>query len=357
MSARVLHFIPSLGSGGAERQLSLLAPAMVAAGATIGVAYGTGGPNLSSLQASDVETFSLPARSHHDPRVVLDLRHLIRAWRPDLVQTWIVQMDVFGGLAARWTGVPWIVSERCSAELYGRHWKTTLRHRLAHGACAVIANSEGGVDHWRALGFQGSMHVVRNGVSPPNRTTPSDTLGLDGHPLLLAVGRLSEQKNIGVLVDALGAALARLPTHHALILGDGPLRAEASQRIEAGPARGRIHLGGVSGHVGYWLGRADAFVSASLFEGHPNVVIEAASAGCPMVVSDIVAHREVVDEHAALYAAPTDMPALAEAIVRCVDDRPAARERAERARAAVAGLTFDAAAARYLQIYAELLKR
>ncbi|MBX3601726.1 MAG: glycosyltransferase [Rubrivivax sp.] len=348
---RVLHVIPSMSAGGAERQLALLAPALAAAGAQVAVAYGAGGPNLSLLQRGAVDLLPLRRRAHHDPRLLLDLTSLIRRWRPDVVQTWILQMDVLGGLAAHWAGVPHVLSERCSAELYADDWKNRLRVRIGRRARAIVANSQGGIDYWREVGASVPMHLVRNGVSPADRTPPTDMFGTSGHPLLLAVGRLSEQKNVSTLVDALARALVRLPGHHALILGEGPLRDAIAARIAAGPVPGRIHLGGVSPSVGWWMEHADAFVSASLYEGHPNVVIEAAAAGCPLILSDIAAHREVLDAGAALFAAPHDAVALAECIVEAAQDRAAAAIRAARAKQDVAGLTIEAAAVRYLGIY------
>lgn len=356
MSVKVLHLIPSLSAGGAERQLSLLAPAMAAAGAKIAVAYGADGPNLPALQDGNVDLVALPRRKHHDPRVVTDIRRLILNWRPQLVQTWILQMDVMGGLAAHWAGVPHVLSERCSAALYTADWKNRLRQRIGRRASAIIANSQGGLDYWRGLGLQRNLHLVRNGVSPIVCSPPVNDLGLAGQPLLLAVGRLSEQKNIGVLIDAFNIALAELPAHHALILGEGPLRTSAEQRIAGSAAADRIHLGGVSKEVGWWLSRADAFVSASLFEGHPNVVIEAAAANCPLVLSEIAAHREVVDDNSALYAVPQDAAALGRRIVESVRDRSASQLRAASAHRAVAGLSFEVAAAKYLGIYRELLQ-
>lgn len=348
---RILHLIPSMSAGGAERQLALLAPALAAAGARVGVAYGAGGPNLSLLQRGAVDLLPLPARAHHDPRLLLDLTSLIRRWRPDVVQTWILQMDVLGGLAARWTGVPHVLSERCSAELYADDWKSRLRVRIGRRARAIVANSQGGLDYWRALGVRVPLHLVRNGVSPADGAPPPATFGVAGHPLLLAVGRLSEQKNVFVLVDALSRALVRLPGHQALVLGEGPLRGAIEAQVASGPVPGRIHLGGVSPSVGWWMERADAFVSASLYEGHPNVVIEAAAAGCPLVLSDIPAHREVVQPDAALFAPPHDPDALADRIVEAARDRAAAAGRAARARQGVADLTIEAAAGRYLGIY------
>ena len=57
----------------------------------------------------------------------------------------------------------------------------------------------------------------------------------------------------------------------------------------------RVRLVGFVPDAWAWMKRASVLVSPSLFEGHPNVVLEAAACGCPLVVSDIPAHREFLD--------------------------------------------------------------
>lgn len=356
MKPRLLHLIPTLGAGGAERQLSLLAPAMAQRGVECHVAFSQGGVNLERLRRSSVALHPLPQRRHHDPRIAVDLWRLMRNIRPQLVQTWLLQMDVMGGLAAMAAGIPVLLSERSAAALYERGWKMALRAALGRRARAIVANSQGGIDYWRSQRARGPLHLVRNCISPAADTPPEDDLGLALQPLILFAGRLSHEKNIPALVDALALALRQLPSHHALLFGEGPLRDDAQARIEASGLAARMHLAGFSQHLGFWLRRAEVFVSASHFEGHPNVVIEAAAAGCPMVLSDIPAHREVVSDRAALYGSPERPADLAKHIVCTVTGREAAIQRAAEARAATADLTLDRAVERYLKIYNEVLQ-
>jgi len=146
---KILHLIASFGSGGAERQLSLLAPAMVEAGLDVHVAYCADGPNLNPLLHSGVQLHKLPSKGNYNPLLALEIYRLIRKLRPDVVQTWLLQMDVFGGIAALLNGVPFITSERASAPAYPAGWKTRLRVLLGQRATCVIANSNGGLDYWR----------------------------------------------------------------------------------------------------------------------------------------------------------------------------------------------------------------
>ena len=357
MTARVLHLIPTLGQGGAERQLSLLGPGLALAGQAIAVAFHTGGPNLSALESAGVPLYQLPSRSNHDPRLLTDIASVVRRFRADIVQTWLLQMDVLGGTVAHWQGLSHVLSERSSAAMYAPGgWKLRARATLGRRADAIVANSEGGLAYWRGLGARGAMHVVRNALTPSSADAPADDFGLSAKPLLIAAGRLSHEKNVPALVESLTIALRQLPDHHAIIFGDGPERMGTEALIAATGLSDRLHLGGYTNALPWWLARADAFLSASFMEGHPNVVIEAAAAGCPLVLSDIPAHREFAVGNSALFAPTRDAAALARALIGTVVNRDASRSRVGEARSLTAALSVESAARRHIDLYRTLSK-
>jgi glycosyltransferase involved in cell wall biosynthesis len=357
---RVLHLIPTLGRGGAERQLGLLLRALSNFdGFAPALILSQSGDNMSLVCDSTVDISFLKKRGNHDPRLLLNLLGVAQRIKPDIIQTWLPQMDVLGGLVAHWTGIPHVLSERSSSAMYASGgWKNRLRVAIGKRAQAVIANSEGGAAYWRAQGARGSVHVVRNALTPPSaEPAPLAQLGLEGKKLLVAAGRLSHEKNVPVLVKAMAGALAKLSEHHGVIFGEGPEREATLALIEATGLSGRLHLGGYAANLSGWLRAADVFVSASLMEGHPNVVIEAAAAGCPLVLSDIPAHREFAEGDSALFAPANQATALAEAMVMSVNSREQTLIRAARAQALTLPLSAQAAAQRHLEIYRSLLKQ
>jgi len=308
------------------------------------------------MEGAGVGLHQLRPRWNHDPRLITDLYSLIRQLNPHLVQSWLPQMDVMGGIAARMAGVPQVLSERSSAGLYANSWKVALRKMLGRHIAGIVANSLGGEVYWHECGARGKVRLIRNGLSPSVTSKPINDFGLADTPLLIYAGRLSHEKNTKVLVDSFVGALKELPEHHALLFGEGPLYDEIIQRILNSSVADRIHMGGFTGELGFWLQRAQAFISVSHFEGHPNVVIEAAAEGCPMVLSDIPAHREVVDESGALFANPDDVSGLVDHIVATVKDRESALMRASLAREATRELSIDKAVTHYVTFYHELLK-
>ncbi|UJB33577.1 glycosyltransferase [Chromobacterium sp. Beijing] len=356
-SVHVLHLIHSFGHGGAERQLSILAPAIARMGGAVTVAYHEKGPNFDNVQRCGVNLIQLPNRNNNDPRICMDIVDCINKSDANVVQTWLMQMDVMGGLAAHLRKRPHVLSERSSGPLYeAGGWKIGLRKLIGQRAQAIVANSMGGLDYWRMFSHEAELRVIHNALTPPKVDVPLDDFGLGTQPLIVAAGRLSYEKNISVVVDAIAMALRRLPEHHALIFGEGPEREKTQASIIATGLADRIHMGGYTNSLSWWLRHADVFISASFMEGHPNVVIEAAAMGCPLVLSDIPAHREFADAESALFADTIDVKTFAQALVDTVLNRDAAIARAQNARFLTEGLSIDRAAQQYIDLYNVVLK-
>jgi glycosyltransferase involved in cell wall biosynthesis len=349
---RVLHLIPTLHGGGAERQLAYLAGGLRELGCDVHVGLLEGGTNLARLEAAHATLHPLETRSNYDPRILPRIISLIRRIRPDVVQTWLTQMDVFGGAAALLTRTPWILSERSSGPHYPRNFRTLLRLAIGRHADAVIANSDDGLLCWKET--RARRIVVRNAVPFADYAdAPADTKDYGAKRIILFAGRFWPEKNFGNLIHALREVLAQRDAV-ALLCGTGPLEGEVRAAIAASGYADHIQLLGFCENLPALMKSAAVLVAPSWFEGHPNVSIEAAAAGCPLVVSDIPAHRGWLDDDAALFAPPGNAHALAAAILHALDDRDAALRRVDRARQLVREWSVERAAAAYLRVYEEL---
>lgn len=361
-SLRVLHCIPSLVGGGAERQLSYLAPELARRGVDVYVAYLHGGPNLVRLQAGGVTLNRLSVNSNYHPKILLWLVRLIKELRPDVVHTWLTQMDVAGGMAAWLTRTAHVISERSSAGAYPPTWKHRLRLMIGTRAAAITANSRGGLDYWRGRNNGALNRVIRNGI-PFDEITKRETRGglteeiADGDELILFAGRYSPEKNLFRLLDALGLVLAQRDRATAVLFGKGVVKDDLVRAAEGLGFGRRLRVEDYTTDLWRWLKRADAFVLISEFEGSPNAVIEAIASGCPLVVSDIPAHREFLDEEAAFFVRRRDPESIARGILEALTDQQAAARKADLARQAIAGWSVQAVAMEYLRLYDDLARQ
>ena len=336
---RVLHCIPSLLGGGAERQLCYLASGLVRRGHEVHVAYQHDGPNFPLLQESGARLHRVPSRRSFDPRAALSIAEVLKRERIQLVQTWLRRMDIWGGVAAGLAGVPWLFSERSqSVTLDERTASARALRALLPVARAVVANSETAADIWRR-GGKVPVRVVPNAIPVDHieRVAPADRreLGLpEDVPLILYAGRFTQGKNVPLL---------ELADFRAWVRAQGLAR--------------RIVLPGYRDDLFRWMKAATVFVSPSRSEGRPNVVMEAMACGCPMVLSDIAPHREFVAEPEAVWCRTDDAASLREGLARALDDEAAGRERAARALTSIRRFSIDAMVDAYDAIYREVVGR
>jgi glycosyltransferase involved in cell wall biosynthesis len=353
----ILHLIPTLEGGGAERQLGLLAREQAAGGADVHIGLRRGGPHAAAVERAGVRLHALGDLRGLDPRLVGAMRRLIRGVQPDVVQTWLPQADVCGGLAARLESRPWVMTERAPPSHYaGSGIVEWLRRRLARDAQAIVANSAHGALYWRAQGGPATVAHVSNSVDVAavreavhGRAAPRTAEG----PLLLSAGQLIQRKAHDVVLRAL-ARLGRSDARFRVI-GDGPERRRLeslAKRLEVGAQVEFLPF-----CLDWWHHLADAALVLSLSrgEGTPNVVLEAMAAGVPLIVSEIPGHRELLDESCALFVPVGDVAAAAAAIRRCLTDPEAARQRAQRAAQRAEQRSTGAVADAYRAVYAAVL--
>jgi glycosyltransferase involved in cell wall biosynthesis len=359
MGLTVLHVIPSFLGGGAERQLSLLAPELCRLGVATHVAYSHEGVNLRPLRTSSVVLHPVIGRGNYDPYLLVKIVSIIRKVRPDIVQTWLPQMDTLAGLASLLTRTPFILSERSSAAAYNSGWKHRLRRHVGIHARAIVANSRAGLHYWEGSGNR--QRVIRNGVDfaavSSSRSASPASVGLPRDArIILFAGRLIEVKNVSRLLDGLDRVLATRPDTAALLFGEGHLRGALESKIASLGTRSRVRLLGFTTELLPWMRRAAAFVSVSHFEGQPNTVLEAAAVGCPLVLSSIEPHKEILDHNSARFCEPLSIPDIARAIGEVLDKPEAASARAATAQRLAESWSISHTAQEHLKLYGEIVR-
>jgi len=349
---RILHLIPTLTGGGAERQLGYLTAELAQRGHDVRVGYLHDGPE--PWRGAPAVAEKLAPLHPWDPRLITRLAARLRSWRPDVLQTWIIQMDVAGGLAAKWTGTPWVLREPTTNVLYERGVKARLRLAVARaGASVVAANSVGGMDYWSRKAPKVPRVLIENAV--PLEAIDAAVPAATARPTGIYAGRLVTLKNVDVALAA-AAEVMRERDFDLVLCGEGPERGRLEQRARELGIAERVRFAGFVPDVVPAMKAARFFVSLSDFEGNPNAVLEAFAAGTPAILSDIPAHRAIADDASALFAA-RDAASVAAAIRRALDDPAAAAVRARAARKRVEARSIAAMTDAYEQLYARVVRR
>jgi glycosyltransferase involved in cell wall biosynthesis len=354
---RVLHLIDSLdASGGAERSLAAMAPALEAAGIDLHVGYLRRCKQSveASLRAGDAEIHELAGGGGRAGNVIR-VAHLVRVLRPDLVHTVLFEADQAGRMGTRLAGGRVVTSlvniaygQDQSTSPTVRNWKLKAAQRLDvltarlavrfHAITAHVAD----IMSARLHVPRERIDVVRRGRDPAQlgrrtldrRNRARCGLGMSAErPLVLAIGRQEWQKGHDLLVAAVPDLLSRWPD---LVVAIAGRRGERTIPLQAQIAHLKL-----SSHVRLLdfrddaldlLCAADVFALPSRWEGLGGSLLEAMALQAPIVASDLPAVREVVTPETATFVPPGRSEALALAIGDSLADRWSATARATRAR-------------------------
>ncbi|HZO90025.1 MAG TPA: glycosyltransferase [Chthonomonadaceae bacterium] len=263
-------------------------------------------------------------RGDTDLPALAALARQLRAWRIHIFHNHIgaTWEGDWGTIAARCAGVPLVVATDhlpCVLKLDQELEHRRRVNRLLHRSFAVSESVRQSLVECSLIAAEKAF-TVENGVEAPRllptRADARQALGLpEDAPVALFVGRLTEQKDPGLLLRALSRLDSVDACAHALIAGDGPLRGELEREAQQLGIAGRVRFLGHWRDVPGLLAAADALVMPSRFEGLPLAVLEAMAVGLPVVGCDAPGVRDAVEHGVTGWLAPIgDHAALAQGL-------------------------------------------
>ena len=245
--------------------------------------------------------------------------------------------------------------ERTVSEIRRDYGALAASHaRRADAVVTVSAYTAGETE--RRLGVPRDRIVVASPGAPPWKARRDP---VPRGPILF-MGTLEPRKNVGTLLEAYAALLERVPDAPPLWLAGGASEAAGPwlRKIQEPPLAGRVtHLGYIAPDRKYDLYiQASMFVLPSHLEGFGMTVLEAMTAGVPVIVSTAGALPEVTGG-AAPAIAPGDVRGFADAMARYLNDPSAAAAAVERGLARSRVYSWDTTARTLMNAYAEVVGR
>ncbi len=275
---------------------------------------------LQHAEASGVATTLFDIHGDFSPGQTLRIAAYQRRHRIDVTVCNLNKDVRVAGLAARLGGGS-LVLARHGMLLCGRK----LRHRLSLTMLTdgVITNSRTIQETYAGYGWfaDGFVKVIYNGIDIPGPVVPYDFAGrFPGRKIIYSAGRLSPQKGFTYLIAAAEILNRSRNDLGFAVSGQGRLETVLQRQVrEAGLAES-FHFLGHAESIDPYLAGCDLFVLASLFEGMPNVVMEAMAMQKPVIATDVNGARELMCEgETGLLVPPRDPAALAGAISSLID--------------------------------------
>ncbi|MCW5891927.1 MAG: glycosyltransferase [bacterium] len=344
---RIAYVIGELGKGGAEYQLYELLRGLDRARFEPAVfALAAGGYWAGPLRELGVPVHELAARGSADAGRLLRLRRALRAFAPRLLHTVLWSGNSYGRLAATGLGIPIVLTaERNVIARPG--WQIAVERVLDRLTDTYLLNCRAiadGLVERQGLAAD-KMCVIPNGIDlarlprfEPARAAARAAAGFAPQRRLVAqVGRLAEQKDYPTYLRAAARLAPACADVDFLVVGEGGLREELVALATSLGIAERVHFTGLRHDVPAVLAGVDVLALTSLYEGLPNVVIEAMATGAVAVATDVGGCRELVVDGETGVLVPARQPeAVADAITALLRDpgrterlRLAARRRIE----------------------------
>ena len=258
----------------------------------------------------------------HDSKLFHQYRAILKEVKPDLVLTYTIKPNIYGGLACRMAHIPYAVNiTGLGSAIENGGWLKkfvlALYKPALKGARVVFFENAGNRDTLAATGVvPKGRDVVLSGAGVNLEDYPYQPYPQEGPVRFLFVGRVMHEKG----VDELFAAAKRMKQEY----GDGvEFHIVGSFEEEYKPLMDKLEQAGVVKYHGYqsdmkrFYAMASCVVLPSYHEGMSNVLLEGAATGRALITSDIPGCREAVEDGVSGYLCPTkDADALCDAMRR-----------------------------------------
>ena len=376
----VLHFAYSIGGGGAEAMLMNLAETLDPARFRTVVVAMNARPwthQLKRLHEAGVDVHDLESTTYLNSRTLTRLHAVLRAERPDIVQTWTHHADLVGGWAARVAGVRNIVWSIHCREIHRNPGDSDGKMAFFRRALAfssrfvprrIISCSAAAIEDHDAIGYpRAKMRWIPNGINA-ERFVPDPDAGLDTRaelklpanaPVIGYVGRFHEMKDLATFLRAAALLQTRVPEAYFIFCGGVEIQLGEVERelLAMLPQRQQVRFESFRADPWRLYPALSVFSLSSRTEACPMTVIEAMSCGVPCVTTDVGDCGRLL-EGVGQVVPMRDHSALASAWEKALQLGAAAREEiAQRSRQRVLEkFTISHAARQYAETYAQLLE-
>jgi len=328
---KIVFFIGHMGYGGAERVISLLANDYCRRGWDTRIVMLLSNDVAQKLDEG-VKLVDLSGGGgsyvKRAPGWLKSIRGYLKAEKPDCVVSFIGRINALVLTAALGLKLPIIVSERNDPRHDGRGKGMLTYCDLSYRKARAV------VFQTRAEEECFSDAVKARGIIIPNPVNVEGALREKPAGFhILTAGRLAEQKNHKMLMDAVALLRQQLPEARCTIYGEGELRQDLERYVAEKGMGDFISLPGHDRQIHQKVAQAAAFVLTSEYEGLPNALIEAMMMGVPSITTDYPGADEVMEDGVTGFIVPRgDAAALAEKLLLLAKDPALAQTLADNAR-------------------------
>ncbi len=328
---KIVHVIDLLHVGGAQTLLITYAQQAKQAGIetyiiSLRERNAASTPVVTILEELGVKITFLSKSKLLSPTRLMKLISLIHANEYDIIHTHLNHATVLGILSALWLNKAIVASVH--NVLTGRRKRLSEEFEqflLRFADCIITVGENVNADYYPL--FPEKVVTLTNAVNeiPPldAKQRASIRRELTGNveaPLLIAVGRLNEQKGFDTLIKAFEIVHNQFPQAHLVVAGRGNLGESLRIETNSRGLQNNLHWLGLRDDVPSLLAASDIYVSSAYWEGLSIALLEAMSVGLPCVITAVGDAEKVITPESGILVPPRSAERLAEEIIVLLSD-------------------------------------
>src|SRR5579872_848862 len=377
---KVAHLITRLELGGAQQNTLYCCSHHDRRKYEVVLISGMGGYlDKEAGKIADCKSYFLPELKHplrpwSDLKAYFKIASILEEERVDLVHTHSSKAGILGRWAARKAGIPHIVH---TVHGWGFHEKqfflTRWLYQFLERAAAAITDSLITVSENNkreglacGIGDEKKYRVIHSGIDPKEyklsflaTRRARAKLKTQGLPCVLVLSNFKKQKSPLDVVEVADALRSKVPYVRFLWAGDGPLFEMVEKEIKSRGLERHFILLGWREDVAELLAACDALLLTSLHEGLPRVVLQAMTAGKPVVATAVNGTPEAVQDGVSGFLhEPHETNAMAESLFKIISNPPLGRKMGKAGRQGLKGtFLIDKMLQEIEKLYDELASR
>lgn len=287
---RYLFVNASLIDGGSERVMAMLANQFADSGLDTRMLLLREKEAANYVVSSNLECHQLHYGTSNKFKILIkrffQVRHYVKEYQPDVIVSFMWDINIFTLLACIGLRCKMIVSERGYPKAETKNRLGKLWKEFGQSYVYLLANrivlQTGQVQQYYRPSIQKKCVVIPNPINPD---IPA-VWDKEREKKVVAAGRFTAQKNFPMLIRAFAAFHAVHPDYELIIYGEGNLRSEYTKLINEWNVSDCVQLPGYVSDVNEKMRSAAMYISSSNFEGISNAMLEALAMGVPSICTD-----------------------------------------------------------------------
>ena len=292
---RYIFFIGTLGNGGAERVVSILANKMAEEGMDVEILTYYDRP--ISYEINEKVKISVVEKITGNRNKIKNLFEIRKYFKKNaqVVISFLAPFNMMAIAANFGTGIPMIVADRNDpSKVPSNKVLRKIRDFLYCFADGVVVQTQKNKAYFSKI-VQKKSEVIYNPVNLKEYAGIS--LNLEREKTIVTAGRLMPQKNQEMMIRAFKTVEDKYPEYQLIIYGEGPKRNDLEQLISELKLEGNVQLPGNTTKLHDCIKAAGMFVLSSDYEGMPNALIEAMCLGLPVISTKVSGATDLIKDH------------------------------------------------------------